>query len=177
MAGKTAGMDTFANVFGIGLTESAANTLTYRRLETGFSLADKIAWVIHRLEYYLAFSRAVVFNTTGDEMVMGVCLSNVFSTMASAVVYTDPAVVDWLHLRREDYGVAASGEVVYEPYVKDFTNLPGGGLIVPPVPVFGFIQGTGCASAGVSVIKGFYTVRELSTDDYWQLVESRRVIT
>lgn len=154
--------------------ESAANTLTYKRLETGFSLFEKQAWIIHRIEYILDER----FNSTGDTLDVAMMTANTRVSIADNATFVDPTVVDKIKYIRSDVGTAATGFYYTQPQiVKDFTNLPGGGLIVPPTPLYGACQGTGLAAASTSIIRFFFTVVELATDQYWELVESRRTVT
>jgi len=154
------------------VTESAANTLTFKKLETGISLFDKVAWVINRLEYYLNPS-ATIFNTTDDILLVGLTVANNITSLS----LTDPNVLDFVALSRQDIGTAASGMYFMKPYTRDFSGMPGGGLITTPNPIYGAAVGTGLASATTSVIKIFYTVLELKTEEYWELVEARRIVS
>lgn len=166
--------DRYANMATIVVTESAANTLTYKKLETGFSIFEKMAWIIHRIEYIMDER----FNSTADTLDIALMAANTRTTIADSGTFTDPAVLDKVKWVRTDIGTAASGFYFTQPQiVKDFTDLPGGGILVPPTPLYGAAQGTGLAAASTNVIRFFYTVTELSTEDYWQLVEARRSIT
>jgi Trk-type K+ transport system membrane component len=77
-------------------------------------------------------------------------------------------------------GGAAVGEARHflQTEVADFSMLPGGAVITPPSTVFL----TGWLIAGASPVSTtvrariYYTIAELSTEDYWQLVEARRMI-
>lgn len=170
MPGKTP-TDSFANQAVLTLTESAANTLTFKKLETGVSLFDKVAWIIHRIEYFF-YTAAANFNHDTDNLKLGLCTSNTITSLS----LTDANILDLLEVARIDYGAAASGMLVMRPHFKDFTNLPGGGLIVPPSPLYGACQGSGLVSATTSYLKFYYTVKELATEEYWELVEARRII-
>lgn len=166
--------DSYANMATIVVQESAANTLTYKKLETGFSLFDKQAWIIHRIEYVMDEK----FNSTADTLDIALCCANTRTTIADLATFTDPTILDKVKMIRTDIGVAASGFYYTQPQiVKDFTNLPGGGLICPPTPMYGAAQGTGLSAASSSIIRFFFTVVELSAEQYWELVESRRSVT
>jgi len=168
--------DQFANSATIVCTESAAATLTYKKLETGISLFDKVAWLVNRIEYFLGVTSAIL-NTDADSMTMALSVVNTLSTIASSASWTDPALLDYFSIRRVDLGAAASGFFAIMPYVKDFGSLPGGGLLIPPSPLYGAIQGVGSASAMTGVIKLHYTNVVLTPDQYWELVESRRSLS
>jgi len=168
--------DSFANMATIIVTESAANTLTYKKLETNFGTFEKIAWVIHRLDYVL-LSASTGFNGTDDSLNVALMVSNTRTSIQDSSTYTDPAVIDMLCFTRFDFGAAASGSLFMRPHTKDFANLPNGGLIIPPAPLYGAVMGFGMASAGNAVIRIYYTIKELATDEYWELVEARRLLT
>lgn len=176
MAAKGKVSDNFANMATITCVESAANTLTYKKLETSFGTFEKIAWVIHRLEYYL-YSTATDFNSAGDALQVALMTGNSRTSIIDTGTFTDPQVLDIFSFFRADCGVAASGSLYTRPISHDFTALPSGGLIVPPAPLYGAIQGFGMAGAGTIVIRAYYTIKELATDEYWELVEARRLLT
>lgn len=168
--------DSFANMASITNIESAANTLTYKKLEVGFGTFEKVAWIIHRIDYYLNTASSA-FNSSDDSLTCALSVSNVITSLHIAGVYTDPAIIDMQNFMRVDFGVSASGFLISRPLVKDFTSLPGGGLIIPPAPLYGVIHGSGLASAGACVQRIYYTVKELAVDEYWELVEARRLLT
>lgn len=171
MAGKTKA-DTFANFAAVKVTESAANTQTTVKFAFPFSIMDKMALIINRVEY--SFQSWDKFNSTLDYCYMGLTTAGTITDIANQA---DPLIVDNMAYQRIDMGVAASGLTTMFPFVKDFSDLPGGGLLVAPNPLFAIIQGGGASAACAGYVKLFYTYIELSTDEYWQLVESRRVIS
>lgn len=176
MAAKSS-TDEFANVATITVTESAANTLTYKKLETGISLNEKVAWVINRVEYFATGNFSTDFNTANDRAFIALSVAQTMATLSAAASYVDPTLLDLYVLSREDFGIASSGGMFERPFVKDFSTLPGGGIIVPPTPLYAAVQGVGLANPQTVVVKMYYTLLNLSTDQYWQLVEARRIIS
>ncbi len=168
--------DAFANMATINCIESAANTLTFKKLETAFGTFEKIAWIVHRLEYFLN-SPSTAFNGTDDTLTVALTVSNTMSSLITATAIADPAIIDNVAFARFDFGAAASGNFFEKPYVRDFTQLPSGGLIIPPAPLYGAIQGSGLASVGLCTMRIYYTIKELATDEYWELVEARRLLS
>lgn len=168
--------DTFANMATINCTESAANTLTWKKLETSFGTFEKIAWIVHRLEYFI-LSPSTALNGTDDTLSVALTVSNTPVSLIATTAFTDPAVIDIQAIARYDFGTAASGFLLVKPFVHDFTQMPNGGLIIPPAPLYGGIQGYGLASAASVIIRIYYTIKELATDEYWELVEARRLLT
>lgn len=165
--------DQFANYAIVSVSESAANTLTFKKLETGISLTEKVAWVISRIEYTPNDPSSAVFNTSGDLARFGLAVSNTFTVPA----LTETTIIDFNTIERLDWGTAASGALYEYPIVKDFSSLPGGGIIVPPTPLYLYAVGSGLASAMTWVARIHYTLLQLQVDQYWQLVEARRVLS
>lgn len=172
MAKQGAG-DLFANQAVITCTESAANTLTFKKLETGISLFEKLAWIIHRIDYYISNRLAAEFNGDGDSLAFALTTTDQLTSLA----LSNAAVLDWMEWMRADYGTAAAMVPAVSPITKDFASLPGGGLIVPPNPLYLGVKGTGLVAADTVTVKFYYTNRALSPDEYWELVESRRIIS
>jgi len=166
------GADQFANLAVISVTESAANTLTFKKLETGISLFEKIAWIIHRVEYFMDIL-AASFDGNADFLDVGLSTTDQLTTVS----FSNNAVLDKLQVQRSDWGAAANAILQEKPLYKDFTNLPGGGLIIPPNPVYGFACGGGQVSARSVTIRLFYTTLVMTPDQYWELVEARRIIS
>jgi len=165
--------DQFANYAIITCLESAANTLTFKKLETGVSLNEKIAWILNRIEYTVSSLLAAQFNADADAFTFGLSVS---SSFASAAI-TEQSILDWNQITRQDFGAAAVASLVRQPFTKDFSSLPMGGILVPPNPVYLFGQGTSLVGAMTVIARIHYTTLSLTTDQYWELVEARRVIS
>jgi len=165
--------DQFANFAVISVTETAANTLTFKKLETGISLMDKVAWVINRVEYLVEEFNATVFNATGDFALYGLSVSNSFSNVA----VSETTILDYNRSSRIDFGTAANAFFKHEPIVRDYSSMPNGGILVPPVPLYLFAQGESLTAALRVTARLYYTTLSLSVDQYWELVEARRVLS
>lgn len=172
----TAIADKFANLASVDVVESAANTLTFKKLEMGFSQFDKLAMILHRIEYYFFYSSAIL-NGGGDSATAALTVSGNLTSLVSAGAYKDPAIVDVIQVIREDLGVAASGWFDHLPIRTSFTDFPSGGLIIPPNPLFLGVMGSGAAGPLSCAARLYFTIMKLDPSDYWELVESRRVIS
>lgn len=172
MAGKLAS-DAYANMAIVSVTESAANTLTFKKLESGMGWNEKTAWVISRIEYNAGSQLAANFNGDGDKLDFGLCMSNSITSPST----TDVNVLDQLTIERADYGAAATAIFKLYPILKDFSTLPGGGLLITPNPLYLFARGTGLVAASSVVARIYYTVISLTPDDYLQLLEARRILS
>jgi len=153
-------------------TESAANTLTFEKLETGLSIYDKIGWVIARVEARLSAATLALFNGTGDSLSLGITMSNSIISIGD----DNPAVYSNIALVRLDFGTAANAEIGQRTYIKDYSTLPGGGLLVLPNPLYAGIQGVGLTGAASANISLFYQAVELSDADYFNLIQARQLL-
>jgi hypothetical protein len=169
---KTGGADQFANLAVITVVESAANTLTFKKLETGISLFEKMAWIIARIEYDVAYGMPY-FDAHGDQIEMALCATDQITSLG----YANNAVIDKLTITRIDTGTPATSMMAQRPWTKDFSSLPGGGLIVPPNPLYAGAKGLSITAAMTVTLRLFYTNLQLSVDQYWELVEARRMIS
>lgn len=172
MAQKQA--DNYANIAYLDVTESAANTLTWARLQLANALmTDKAALIIHRADIQLD-SNATVLNSTSDILSMCVAVSDRITDIRDL---SQPEILFALAYQRNDYGAAASGLLMKTPEVLDFTTLPGSGVIIPADNLYVGVQGVGAGAAGTVKVRIYYTVKALKTEEYWDLIEARRVMT
>jgi len=170
---KVAGIDQFANVAYLDCTESAANTLTFAQLALANTLmSEKMALVIHRAEWY--FGAYSSLNSTGDKITLALTLSDRITDLADL---GQPEILFHSACERLDIGAAASGLLVFKPEIRDFNDLPGGGILVPADRLYLGVQGSGAAAAFQVKMRLWYTVKPLATADYWELIEARRVMT
>lgn len=172
MASKASIMDKNANVAAVAVAEAAAGTLASVKFNFPFSIMDKMALTINRIEYF--FNTPGYLNSSGDYCIIGMCVA---STLADANAQNDPLLVDSAVFERIDMGTAASGLFMSRPLVKDLSQIPGQGLMVAPAPLYAFIKSNGASNPCTGWVRMYYTYQELAADDYWQLVESRRIIS
>lgn len=170
--------DAFANIATLHVVESAANTLTYAKLETGIALFEKVAWLIHRIEFYLSTLDVAHFAAEADTCYWALLASNTLTTLIGGNIVKEPSVIFGQRAKRTDWGAAATGLFIHDPYVNDFSTLPGGGLIVPPNPLYIAVEGNAAPQPFTVDIRMYYSNYQLAgADEYWELVESRRVIS
>lgn len=164
--------DKFANMAFGSTTESGTTTLTFSEINTAISMHEKVAWIIHRIQWNLAYSDINKIVAETDGIVAALTVSN----KMTALNLNDPAVIDVFNLLAWKFGTPASAQLYETPFIRRFTDLPGGGLIVPPRPIYVAAQGVSVASAITAECRIFFTTRKLSTEDYWELVEARRMV-
>ena len=163
--------DAYADIAAITVTETGAATQTSAKFNFPFSITDKVAILIHRLEYYLR--SPVALNSSGDEVFFGITVN---PTVVNIANLADPLIVDLVNVQRLDMGTAASGMLAHFPIVRDLNYLPGGGILVAPNPLYAMIEGKTSTPAMSVLIRMFYTSVEMGTDEFWQLVQSRRIV-
>lgn len=171
MPGEKLSIDSRPNLAAIQATESAANTLTYAQFAFPFSIMDKVALVIHRVEY---FPNLALLVGQADSTLVGVIAAKAIDDPTDQ---SDPVLLDSVQFARYDGGTAATFVLDRKPFVKDFSSLPGGGILVAPNPLTVFIKSLSLASANSAWVRMYYTYMKLTTEEYWQLVESRRVVS
>jgi len=171
MASKST-LGNYAAKISLSITESAANTLTFEKIETGMSVYDKVGWVLGRVE--IDYSGALsLFNGTGDQLYVGLVQTN---TLTSSQVTSDNPAIYFLDiLRRTDLGTAANGWISPSKLVNDYSHLPGGGLLLLPNPLYGAVVGSGLSGASSVTISLFVTPVDLTPDDYANLLTARQL--
>lgn len=166
--------DLFANIAYLEATESAANTLTFSRLQLAGSLMnEKAALIIHRADIQLD-PNGTALNGANDFTSMCVSVSDRITDIRDM---SQPEILLALWLTRVEFGAAASGILTERPKVLDFSTLPGTGIIVPADNLFVGIESGGAAAALSVKVRLYYTVKPLKTDEYWDLIEARRVMS
>ena len=163
--------DVWVNQAYLTVIESAPNTLTFNQLLTNVSIHEKIGWLLSRIDYTFSILGAN-FGAEGDGFTFGLSVSD----QIAAVGLDQSAVIDHNTVARTDFGVAASGFLIRTPFSKSFADLPGGGILVPPNPIFIYAQGTALGAAITVMARMFYLVKSLKVEDFWELVELRRMI-
>ena len=161
----------YVNQAYLSVTESAANTMTFSKLETGVSIREKVGWLISRLDWFFAVTVAD-FSAAGAALKYGISAMDTFAALS----LKHSGIIDMNEVTRQDWGVAASGYLRTVPETKSFADLPGGGLLVPPNPLYVFAEGFNLTNPQLVEVRLFYTVVGLKTEDFWELVEQRRMI-
>jgi len=166
------GTDLFTSQAELTVTESASNTLTFTKLETGLSVYDKIGWVIARVEWRPSSGTYALFNGTGDVLDCALTMSNGLTALSES----DPAIYNFRKFLRLDFGTAANASIFSSTYIDDFSTLPGGGLLVLPNPLYLGIKGTGLTAGATMFTRIFFKAIELSDQDYFNLVQARQLL-
>jgi hypothetical protein len=173
MAGKASGgvRDGFANKFYGSCTESAANTLTFNEINTGQNMFDKKAWILHRLEWDIDLAIVQALAAAGDGFTMALTSSNLINTLA----LSSPMVIDRL-LYEHQFFTAVAAQAMNTPVIRDFTGMPGGGLLIAPRPLYVAAQGTSLAAAQTAEVRGYFTQIDLNAQEYVDLLDFYRLV-
>lgn len=165
--------DKFANIANLIVTETAANTLTFEQLQTGAGVFEKVALLIHRIEYVLTTAVLNLLLANDDLLEVAWCTSNQITGLAK-----DKAeVIDQLVVDGILSGTSANRSHYFMPVVHDFSNLPGGGIIYPAPNIYLAIEGTSLASAAFCRSCMYFSYVTLAGEDFWELVQATRALT
>lgn len=161
----------YADKFYGTAVESAANTLTFAEIQTNVSIMEKWAWVLHRLEWSMDLATYDEVSAVGDELDMALTTSN----RITALHASDAAVLDIAQqMIVVETAVGFQRELL--PLIRDFSNLPGGGLIIPPRPLYVAVKGTSLANPATVWLRGYFTPIQMKGDDYYNLLDAYRLI-
>jgi hypothetical protein len=153
------------------VTESAANTLTFAQIQTNVSTFDKIAWVVHSLEWYIPVAELNKL-AAADDIIQ---LALVASSSISSLLLNNPGVIDLFEISLS-FATSVGFARREQPYVRSFATLPSGGIIISPAPIYLAVKGTSLATALVNMAcRIYYTTREMSADEYLELVDFYRI--
>jgi len=163
--------DEFCAMVYASCLQSGANTLTFTKLETGYGTLDKSAWNIRRIEYYLSATDLDKLLTSAD----GISMALTTSALVSALSLSSAAVLDLFQLQL--YYSAAAMQLIEMPFIRDFTNLPGGGKLCLPNPLYLAVNSTSLATAVTAYMRISFTVQPLEDNQWVELVEQTRLLT
>lgn len=167
---QAARKDKYPNIINVSVTMSAANTLTFQEVDLGFGQFERVGVLLSRMEMHPE-------NGVIDELVAA---ADVFNMAISAdnqladINADERAVIDTHRLKAQVAGTAGTLNLVKLPLVVDYSNLPGGGMLIAPRPLYVGITSAGFASARLCIFRLYFTILKLQDADYFELLESRR---
>jgi len=163
--------DKFANKFYATVTESAADTLTFKEIQTNVDVFSKSAWVLHRLEYYVAAATMDLIQENLDSLQLALTSSD----KMAAIDLSNSGVIDYCEFE-SILQTAVGFSYVQMPLTRDFSILPGGGLIIAPRPLYLAVDSTALGAAATVAVRGYFTQLSLSADEYLELVDFYRIV-
>lgn len=164
MATNKASKDKFSQRTFVDITMSAANTLTFKKIDFAVGLFQGVALKLHKIEYHptLASYRELAANT--DSFFIGLTLRNTLTALDP----TDLSVID----SRGLIGMGAGVEPLTRPIVTDFTTLPEGGMLTLANPLYAAMITTGAAAASQCRIVIHYSFLSLAAGESMELLQT-----
>lgn len=161
--------DMYSNILTQNVTQSSANALEFAEIDVGLNLFDKVGLLVSRIEFYnnQAHNELVA---NGDTLRMAVTQSNQIASISPA----ERSVINMLEWNVIDHGTPANATITQEPWMQNFADLPGGGILVAPKPLYFAIDSDGFTAASVGSLRMYFTIIKLKDADYFELLESRR---
>lgn len=172
MPKKSSRKDEFPNVVYVKVTETAANTLTFEQIQTGYGALNRLGWIISRIEYYFKVGDLQQFADAADAAQVGLTKSDLLSSLN----LQDSGLIDLLEVSCM-YKTGVGLELVYQPIIRDFSQLPGGGKLVLPYPLFLGVQGISLANALEVSARISYTEITMGGDEFTELAMQDRLLT
>ncbi|MBA7705121.1 hypothetical protein ES703_113945 [subsurface metagenome] len=164
--------DKYVNKAYAKVIQTVINTLTFSEIHTGLAMFEKVAWIIHRILWFPGGTTYAEMVAPTDSMGMAV----VGNDKMSVLDLSDQAVYDLAYINVAEWGTPANASLVHRPFVRDFTGLPGKGLIVPPRPIYMAFITEGFAAVAQAAVRIEFTYKKLKAEEYWELVEATRII-
>lgn len=153
------------------VTESAANTLTFSEIQTNEQVFSKRAWIISRIEWYLSGSQYTKLAAADDVISLALTSTNQIASLSLA----SAGVIDLLEVGLL-FSTAVAYTMLQNPIIRDFSSLPGGGIIIAPRPLYLAAKGTSLATAVTASMRFLFQVTELKADEYLELVDFYRIV-
>lgn len=172
---KSGATDKFVNKAYATVTQAAANTEAYGEINFNIPTFDKVALIISKIEYHFATGLWAEMLTGSDQMLFGLTTNSSIGALTVANL-SNPAVIDLNYITPVVVGAVVSMLYVRDPITIDYTSMPEGGIIVPPRPLYLYFDTAGFVAASTAYVILWFRYLGLSTEDYWDLVESTRVI-
>lgn len=160
------------------LSTLVADSPVFKKLEVmAASLlgTSKYGVIIKQLEYY--FSNVIIAAASCD-LSMALALADLDDEL-SPTLLSDGRLVDLCQIRHGFHvGTPADqADSTVMPVIHKFTDLPGGGLLVPADYIYGAIDSTVRTAVISGTLRMWYEVIELSPTDYLDLLQSRNILT
>lgn len=167
MAKRRQIIDVYPNRVVDRVVMSAANVESFQQIRFGTGLFGGVALVIHRLEYHLMHASMIQLIDVADSLLFGLTNRDDLTSLAPQNLN----ILDTNMLSPIMAGSVVGIQISVLPIIKDFSTLPGQGLIIPPNPLFLAADSVGFATAAVVDLVMYYTFKHMSDADYIELVQ------
>ena len=166
--------DRFANIMTFTVTESAAGTVTFAEVITNVGIDSArrsgVAILIDEIDYYIDIGTLSLMTTDGDDVIAAITISNNVPTLHAM---NDRRILDGITITRQDYGVAAGGGLVVQPFVKQF--FPP--LIMAERSIYLGATGVGLATPATVSARIFYRTHQITAEEFVEIAEVFRLVS
>ena len=166
--------DRFANIMTFLVTESAAGTVTFAEVVTNVGIDSSrrtgVGILIDEIDYYISLGTLSEMTADGDDVLAAITISN---NVPALEAISDRRILDAMTLTRQDYGVAAGGGVVHQPFVKQF--FPP--LIMAERSIYLGVQGSGLASPATISARVYYRTIQITAEEFVEIAEVFRLVS
>lgn len=170
---KSAIRDIYANKFYGAATESGANTLTFSEINTNVNIFDKVAWILNRLEWYLSVATLALLQASTDTISCALSASDTIPNLS----LSNPSVIDVVTIQLIAPAEVGGQAPFPTPIIRDFSSMPGGGLIIAPRPLYVAVEGVSLATAATAEVRGYFQAKSLAADEYLELIDFYRIVS
>lgn len=160
--------DLYANRAFESVTMSAANALTFSQVQFGVGLFQGVAAIIHRIEWTPTQASIAELVAGADRMRLGFTNRDDLA----ALTPVNQSVLAWKFVFPLVVGAVVSEWLVELPLLSDFSDLPGGGLILPANPLYIGMDTEGFAAAGGVDAVIYLTFKQLQDAEYVELIQT-----
>lgn len=165
--------DRYANIAGVELTMSAANTMSFVELRTGIGMqADRktaVGMLIDEIDYSPKQKVFNDMNATGDRLSVGITVSNQVTDLEDV---TDKRILHSANIYRLDGGTAGNFVIQVVPLVYQF--FPA--IIHAERAVFLAADSLGLADPEVIRMRMYYRTVTLTDGEFIELSEVFRLV-
>jgi len=158
--------DKYSNIAMRAVTQTVLNTLTYSKFDFGVGILEKVGLIIHRIDIEFQSTNMVDLASAGDSITVALVTTNVPTSISSTVNST----IDLFKIAAAGAGTSQILETVY---AHDFSNFPGGGLIVAPSSLYAALVTSGLGAMATIVMKLHFSILEMKSDEYYELMQAR----
>lgn len=164
MPTKSRSADLYINRTNATVVMSALNTLTFQQIRFAAGLFEGIALLLTRVLWYPT-------NTSLRELVASTDSLHMALTTRSDLTAIDPVNLSVL-VSKNIVGLATNTEPIITPLINDFSNMPGGGMLIPANPLYlgAFTAGAAAASSVRVVLE--YRWKKLSPQESIELLQT-----
>jgi len=167
--GSLSKTDEFGNFYRQTIT-GGSDAVAFAQWQTGYSIADLICFVIHKIRWRPNPTAVGYPNAQSDRMTFALTSREDLSGLDLEAAVQDSVLASG---SRQLILASAVGQALVDPDITvDFTNEPGGGRLIAPRPLFFASYGQGLGGALVYNVEICYTMVSVTDALYRELWQS-----